>query len=50
VRARRQVVFVNVDEDRPAAVPPGMNPHMTAVRTPALVRACADALSTERVG
>nr|WP_052393787.1 hypothetical protein [Kutzneria sp. 744] len=48
VRARRQVVFVDVDEDRRAAVPTGMNPHMTAVQMPALVQACADALRTEQ--
>ena len=50
VRARRQVVFVDVDEDRQAAVPRGMNPHMTCVHMAALVRACADALNTERAG
>jgi hypothetical protein len=50
VRARRQVVFVDVDEDRRPAVPRGMNPHMAAVRMPALVQACADALNTERAG
>ena len=50
VRARRQVVFVDADEDRAASVPTGMNPHMTAVRVPALVRACADALNAERAG
>lgn len=48
VRARRQVVFVDVDEDRAGSVPTGMNPHMAAVHVPALLRACADALETER--
>ena len=50
IRARRQVVFVDADEDRAATVPDGLNPHMAAVRMPALVQACADALNTERAG
>lgn len=47
VRARRQVVFVHEDPERQPAIPRGMNPHMAAVRMPALVQACADALRTE---
>ena len=50
VRARRQVVFVHEDPERQPAIPRGMNPHMAAVRAPALVQACADALNTERAG
>jgi hypothetical protein len=50
VRARRQVVFVGVEDDRRPAVPRGMNPHMAAVQMPALVQACADTLNTERAG
>jgi hypothetical protein len=48
VRARRQVVFVDVDEDKAASVPTGMNPHMAAVHMPALVQACADAVHAEQ--
>lgn len=50
VRARRQVVFVDADENLEPLIPRGMNPHMTAVRISALMRACADALHTERAG